>query len=551
VVDSNTKKLNRSGHVLIVEDDRSLATIVRAHMVNAGFCATMCHNGENGLKVAQEELPDVIILDIQLPGLDGLSVTRALRQNEATKDIPVILITARGGRDDVVLGLDAGAQDYVVKPFDVVELTARVRSMLKLRNAQLEIAELNHQLGFEVEKKSKRLELLYSFVRDLNKAPNPERIYDLVTEAVQKVCGCKRISIMVLDPATDQLKCKRALGVSPEVAERMCVQSDAGIAGKVFSTGTTMVARAHEKPGDAASVYLTDSFLSTPLVSTYMVSGSKRLGVLNVTDKQNGDPFEADEIDCICSIADSAAIALHNAEQRSDLKHSLNALLSTVGRLSEYRDEETGLHLERVKEYTLLLTKRLAGRPDFSDVVTSNFIEDIYQAAPLHDLGKVGISDEILNKPGQLTDEEFQIMKTHTTIGRHTLALAIEEAGPVPLLQLCADIAYCHHERFDGKGYPRGIAGDEIPLSARIIALVDAYDAITSQRCYKRPMPHAEAVRRITVDSGKHFDPRIVEAFLEVESEFDVIRQSKADTEPASQLAGALLGGSANWPTPI
>lgn len=546
MTDYDTKNPDRSGHVLIVEDDRSLATILRAHMVNSGFRATISNNGESGLETALKEVPDVIVLDIQLPGLDGLSVTRALRENEATKDVPVILITARSSRDDVVLGLDAGAQDYVVKPFDVVELTARVRSMLKLRGAQLEIAELNHHLEFEVAKQSKRLELLYTFVRDLNKAPNQERIYDLVIDAIQEICGCSRISIMVFDTTTNQLRCKRALGVSPEVAEQMCVQSDAGIAGKVFSTGTTMVAQAQpqRKMGSDSGVYQSDSFLSTPLISTYMVSGSKRLGVLNVTDKENGEPFAAEEIDCICSIADSAAIALHNAEQRSDLKHSLNALLLTVGRLSEYRDEETGLHLERVKEYTRVLTKRLAKHPEFSDVITNQYIEDIYQAAPLHDLGKVGVSDEILNKPGALTDEEFQIMKTHTTIGRHTLSLAIEEAGPVPLLELCADIAYCHHERFDGKGYPRGISGNDIPLSARIIALVDAYDAITSQRCYKPPLPHDEAVRRIKKDSGAHFDSRIVEAFLEVESEFDAIRHAKADAQPEPQTANAASGAT-------
>ncbi len=526
---------DRSGHVLIVEDDRSLAMILRAHMINSGFEATVTHDGEEGLEIAQRELPDVIVLDIQLPGLDGLSVTRSLREHHDTKDIPVILITARGGRDDVVLGLDAGAQDYVVKPFDVVELTARVRSMLKLRSAQLEIGELNNQLEVEVRQASNRLELLYAFVRDLNKAQDSDRIYDLVVEAVQNACGCKRISIMVLDAISNQLVCKRALGVSPEIAERMCVQSDAGIAGKVFSTGTTMVAQTHDKPGKIPNSYLTDSFLSTPLVSTYMVSGSKRLGVLNVTEKSNGEPFTADEIDCICSIADSAAIALHNAEQRSNLRRSLNALLSTVGRLSEYRDEETGLHLERVKEYTRILAKQLAHCPDFSSVISCRFVEDLYQAAPLHDVGKVGISDDILNKPGALTDEEFQIMKTHTTIGRHTLALAIEEAGPVPLLALCADIAYCHHERYDGNGYPRGIMGDDIPLSARIIALVDAYDAITSQRCYKKPIPHTKAVELIKEDSGKHFDPRIVVAFLEVADEFDVVRQAKADTLESAQ----------------
>ncbi|NOX58852.1 MAG: response regulator [Planctomycetes bacterium] len=519
------------GHVLIVDDDKHLTFILRAHLAATGLRVSVAHDGTEGLLIARSQNPDVVILDIQLPGLDGLAVTRTMRSAPETSDIPVILLTARGQRDDIVLGLDAGAQDYVVKPFDVVELTARVRSLLKLRAAQKRIAELNQQLETEVETTSKRLELLYTFVSELNRARDVDTIYDLVTKAVQDACGCKRISIMVLDPDSDQLVCKRALGVDPEVAKKMCIQSDAGIAGKVFSTGTTMVARAHGTANVDGHPYRTDRFLSTPLVSTYMVSGSKRLGVLNVTDKPDGSPFSAEEIDCICSIADSAAIALHNAEQRSGLKRSINALLSTVGRLSEYRDEETGLHLERVKEYTLLLTKELAKRPEFAEIITTHFIEDIYQAAPLHDLGKVGIADDILNKPGKLTDEEFQIMKTHTTIGRHTLLLALKEAGPIPLLQVCADIAYCHHERFDGKGYPRGIAGEDIPLSARIIALVDAYDAITSQRCYKKAFGHKEAVQLVTQDSGKHFDPRIVEAFTRVEPEFDAIRQSHADAE--------------------
>lgn len=523
------------GVVLVIDDDQSLTFILRAHLANAGFEVHVAHDGKQGFDEAVRLRPNVILLDVQMPHMDGLEVLRAMRIDPDMKNIPVILLTARSSRNDVVLGLEAGAQEYVTKPFDMAELTARVRSMMRLSHMQLQFDELNARLAGEVQQKTQRLELLYSYVRELSRAPDEERIYDLFVETVQRATGCRRVSVMVHDPVLDKLVCRKAVGIDPVLAEKLMVDPGAGIAGQVFSTGTTVVAKAVDSPGSRRRSYNSDDFLSTPLVSTYLMNGQERLGVLNVTDKADGKPFLPEEIECICSIADSAAIALHNERRRSARIKSIRALLLTVGRLSEYRDEETGLHLERVREYAQILARQLSQRPALRHVVTPDFVTNLYDAAPLHDLGKVGIPDDILNKPGKLTDEEFQIMKTHTTIGRHTLALAMEETGPVPLLQMCIDIAYCHHERYDGRGYPRGLKGEDIPLTARIITLVDAYDAMTSQRCYKRALPHERAVELICADSGAHFDPQVVEAFLEVADDFDRVRASKSDpiTEPA------------------
>jgi response regulator RpfG family c-di-GMP phosphodiesterase len=534
------------GKILIVDDDRHLCFILRAHLVNAGFECQIGNSGREAIALATTTLPDVIVLDVQLPEMDGFEITRTLRATPETTHIPVILLTGRTGRDDLVLGLDAGAQDYVRKPFDVTELTARVRSMLKLSQAQQRIDELNNRLLNEIHHKTGRIELLYSFVRDLNRAASVERIYDLVVETAQKATSCRRVSVMVFDPIQSKLVCRRAIGIDPRVAERVSVDSNAGIAGQVYTTGATVVAKTVDAVHEDDRQYASDSFMSTPIVSTYMVSGEQRMGVLNATDKPNGEPFTPEEVECLRSIADSAAIALHNEERRSGLTRSIRALLLTVGRLSEYRDEETGLHLERVRDYAKILARHMATKPLFREMVTPMFIQDLHLAAPLHDVGKVGIPDEILNKPGKLTDEEFQIMKTHTTIGRHTLMLAMEEAGPVPLLQMCADIAYCHHEHFDGSGYPRGLRGNDIPLSARIITLVDAYDAMTSQRCYKRAVPHSDAVAAIRDEAGKHFDANIVEAFLEVCDEFDLVRQRKVDdVELIPELAAAVAASLA------
>jgi putative two-component system response regulator len=155
----------------------------------------------------------------------------------------------------------------------------------------------------------------------------------------------------------------------------------------------------------------------------------------------------------------------------------------------------------------------------------------------MHDLGKVGIPDEILTKPGKLTDEEFQIMKTHTDIGRRVLSKAVDPECPNPLLQMCIEIAYSHHERFDGKGYPQRLVGKSIPLSARIIALVDAYDAITSKRRYKAAEPHEKAVNIIRSEAGHHFDPTIVEAFLECQDQFETLRSRYEDEEATPALS--------------
>ena len=260
-----------------------------------------------------------------------------------------------------------------------------------------------------------------------------------------------------------------------------------------------------------------------------------------MTEKSNDDPFTQEEIECIRSIADAGAIALNNLTHRTRLEHSIRVLLTTVGHLSEFRDEETGLHLERVSQYARILARQLASEGPFVDDVNSDFVEAIGLAAPMHDIGKIGIPDDILIKPHALTDEEYAVMQTHTTIGYRVLSEAMEGTGPVPLLQRCIDIAYCHHEHVDGQGYPRGLKGDEIPLSARIIALVDAYDAITSRRRYKNAQTHEAAVATIRRDAGTHFDARIVDAFLKCEHHFAAIAGRFADpyVAPADQTSVA------------
>ncbi len=215
-------------------------------------------------------------------------------------------------------------------------------------------------------------------------------------------------------------------------------------------------------------------------------------------------------------------------EQTVEIRQTRDIALITLARLAESRDHATGQHLERMAAYSRRLAEQLSGGV-YAGRIGTGFVEHLYKSSPLHDIGKVGIPDSILLKPGPLTSEEREIMRRHPEIGGETLRSVIEQFRGNTFLTMGMEIAYSHHERWDGQGYPFGLAGDEIPLAARIVAVADAYDAITSRRPYKGAFGHEEAIRRISADRGLHFDPVLVEGFLACHQDFDAIRRRLND----------------------
>jgi len=210
----------------------------------------------------------------------------------------------------------------------------------------------------------------------------------------------------------------------------------------------------------------------------------------------------------------------------------LTAKMATIlglAKLAEYRDEDTGAHLERIREYSRLIAMALQKKPGFKDYITDSYINDLYHSSILHDIGKVGIPDAILLKPARLTPEEFEIIKQHVTLGGETLSMMDQKVQGQSFLTLAKEIAYFHHEKWNGKGYNKGISGKDIPLSARIVAIVDVYDALTSKRCYKDAISHEEVLHRIWEERGEHFDPDIVDTFMEEQGKINRIREAFTD----------------------
>jgi putative two-component system response regulator len=202
-----------------------------------------------------------------------------------------------------------------------------------------------------------------------------------------------------------------------------------------------------------------------------------------------------------------------------------------LAKLAESRDPETGAHLERVRGYSKVLADHLTAQAGLQGHSGPGYAQLIYQTSPLHDIGKVGIPDHVLLKPGRLSDDEFEIMKSHTLLGARTLEAALKEHPEASFLRMALDIALTHHERWDGTGYPNGLKGEAIPLCGRVVALADVYDALTSKRVYKDAFSHSIAKAIILKDAGTHFSPQLVEAFLATEPAFTRIREQYRDGE--------------------
>ncbi|WP_428625310.1 HD domain-containing phosphohydrolase [Sedimenticola sp.] len=351
---------------ILIVDDETFYIDVLMNLLQDDYHITVAKDGKTALKrISENSQPDLVLLDILMPGMDGYEVCKQIKKLTQPHYVPVIFLTVKGEVEDEIKGFELGAADYISKPFSPPIVKARVRSQINLAN---------HQHLLE----------------------------------------------------------------------------------RVISERTEEIARTRD-------------------VAIY----------------------------CMASLA-------------------------------ETRDNETGKHIQRTQSYVKALASQLKAHPKFKNYLDEERIELLYRAAPLHDIGKVGVPDRVLLKPGKLDEAEWHEMKRHTEYGLNAIENAEKELGNTPLLDVAKTIAYTHHERWDGTGYPSALKGDDIPISGRLMALADVYDALISKRVYKEAFSHEKAVEIISQSSGTHFDPDVVEAFMVQEQTFKSIAERLKDRENGS-----------------
>ncbi|MFC1650182.1 response regulator [Candidatus Latescibacterota bacterium] len=354
--------------VLVVDDEEKNLRLFTAYLEPEGYNVVVAHDGEEGIEKVKEHDPDVILLDVMMPRKNGYETARYLKENEETKIIPIVMVTALNEVKDRVKAIEAGTDDFLSKPVDHFELKARVKSLIKIKAYNVHMRDYQKVLESEVVKRTEQLSKAYSKI----KAASLETIFGLT--------------------------------------------------------------------------------------------------------------------------------------------HA-----------SEYKDVDTGAHIMRMSHYTAAITRKMG----YSEKV----VESVLYSAPMHDVGKIGIPDKVLLKPGKLDPAEWNVMMQHTTIGAKIL-----EDSITGFAKLGSMIALNHHEKWDGTGYPNGLAGKEIPLLARITAVGDVFDALMSKRPYKEPFSLEKSLSIIKEDSGKHFDPEVIDAFLSIIDEILEIKEKYKDDEGSKYI---------------
>ncbi|MEK6544795.1 MAG: HD domain-containing phosphohydrolase [Elusimicrobiota bacterium] len=350
---------------------------------------------------------------------------------------------------------------------------------------------------------SKKLRLLITFNERVRLASGIDETLGVLFEEIKEVLNAERATLFLLDSRKEELYARIATGLDANMTRTLRFSAKRGIAGSAVSSGRSVnVANAYKDKCfdprfDELYHFKTVSVLATPLFDTH----NKVIGVLEIFNKRKEKRFSKEDEGLANLIANQLSAALENSQLLEQLKRSNLESIYILAQAAEYRDQEdTATHLKRISDYATMLAKTI-GLP-------SEQVENIRFASPLHDIGKIAIPDTILRKPGRYTPEEYEEMKKHTTLGYEIL-----KDAQSPMLTLAREIALTHHERFDGTGYPRQLQGKEIPISSRIVSLADVFDALSTERVYKPPWPFEKVVEFIDSQSGKQFDPEVVEAF--------------------------------------
>ena len=468
--------------VLVVDDSNLLRGILKEELEAEGFAVHLAEDGEQALEKAHDLLPDVILLDVGLPGMDGYEVCRRVKSNAATTDIPVLMITALNELKDKLAGFEAGADDYLTKPFFTKELLARLRKNLRVR----ESIHASRRLG------QSYLEMLFGIGSAITSPFKVDDEVEIILRQGLVAVQATKGAIHLLDPEQGTLEVRGTMGCDgpkdPKLGDRHRISDKLPVVDDGSGEGPTGI-RIYED-------------LARHVVFVPMVSKEKLVGGIEIYLGERRGRLTVNEQKLLYALGSQAAIFLVNARLERDVRSMfLNIIVSMAGAV-DAKDAYTHGHSLRVARTSLIVAQE-HGLP-------REELEPLLLSAILHDVGKIAIPDNILKKPEKLNKEEFEIMKGHPIAGAKMLQhiQALEHVIPGILH---------HHEYWNGTGYPHGLKEESIPLQGRIIHIGDAFDAMTTDRVYRTKIGVAGAIKEIVKFSGRQFDPTLVKCLLEAQ----------------------------------
>lgn len=471
----------RPNRILVVDDETDITAVLADILSEQGHEVETAGDGKEAWSRFQAETFDLVVTDLKMPEMGGLELLRRIQ--EAGRSTLVIIMTGFATVETAIEALKIGAFDYILKPFKVGELLQIVERAFERLRLQAENLQLKEQISL--------LRLSEAVASSLSL----DDVLSLVVEAALKEVDSDGVELLFRPPGSSEFS--RRLGLGPEGLLPRTLNDVAGLEASLRDLThlqmqeTDLAPLLHPQNGKGVRC-----MLSVPLRR-----GSDTLGVLNAYSRRPHQGFLPREEKALFVLGDRAATSLEHALLYSDMENTFRQTIQGLALALDTKDSYTHGHSENVTRLCEA-TARVMG-------LDESFCALIRQAGILHDIGKIGIASTILNKPGRLTQEEYEIIKDHPRMGRRILE-------PISFLKDVVPVVYHHHERWDGKGYPEGLAGEDIPLAARIMQVADTYDAMTSDRAYRKGLSHQTAIDELNACSGGQFDAHCVEAFLQV-----------------------------------
>ncbi|MBL0224706.1 MAG: response regulator [Geobacteraceae bacterium] len=521
--------------ILCVDDEHLNLSLLDAMLTPRGYDVIAAVNGPQALEKIRTERIDICLLDVMMPGMDGFEVCRRIKSDELHANIPVVMITAFADTEHRIRGIEAGAEDFISKPFDAAEVLARIKMLLHVKGLNDRLNSACHDIA---KLSAFGEQIIINF--DPANFDFQEKIDSIVQQIIRSRFDLKDSPQIVVIGMVDQAGSSHWLRYdsSRAATEKSAISMDLDRRLAFSDNALPIVVYYNETDAELAASTLVGELKkqSIPVFNLVRYSNDS-FCLIALNYGREVTPLDATVLN---SVVMQSLFLKSLASQVRDTESAFEYTVFALARASEANDEETGDHILRVGTYCALLAGQL-GLPE-------KFVQMIRIQAALHDVGKIHVSPAILKKNAKLTDDEWQEMKMHTVHGSEII-------GGHHRMGMAARIALSHHERFDGSGYPYGLSGEQIPLEGRILSLADQYDALRNARCYKPAFDHETTCRIILEGDGRsmpqHFDPAVLRAFRMLERQFaegyeTLIRQkswSRPLNVPPGQTAG-LPGGN-------
>lgn len=470
--------------ILVVDDEANIRLLCNEILARHDYLPTCVDSPSMALRAVEEESFDLLMTDISMPEMDGLQLLQSIR--EFQEDLPAIVITGHGRLDQAIHSLHLGAQAFIVKPFTQQELLQTIQETLEKNRLTKENLRL------------KLLMPLFEISQNLLLEVNPSALFEQIVNVAFKETKSDQAVLILKDDTSGALEIKAAFpplnlhndGI--ELFERVGRKTIEAMEAVIHVDGGAL---------DPECSELLKKREFSSLVSIPLSYQGKVPAVLSLFKRTDNIPYNQSDIELISILSGQAVIAIENAKLFDQLERSHFESMKALAQAIEAKDLYTRGHCDRMVRYALAIADRLG--------LSSEEKKHLGYGAALHDIGKIGIHELILNKSGKLTDKEYEIMKDHPMLGAEIIK-GVDFLNPV------VPMIYYHQERYDGKGYPEGLSGEEIPIGARIIAILDTFDAMTSDRPYRKALPMEVAFAELRRCTGSQFDPKIVETLIKI-----------------------------------